>query len=278
MDNSEYLMHYGRKGMKWGEHIFGKIKTNKTVKKQRKDEAEKVDIAKRKEEIIKSRSAKQLYDNADLFTTNELFEAYNRLALEKKIKTLAPTEVSKGQKFIDKFDAMSKNVSKLTNAGVDLYNMTAKLYNTFTEDGKDNPWAQIKKREMAAQQAEAERRKQAKEAKREAKEAKQQVNETKKAEREVKKTEKETRKAEKDQQREAKKAEKESNKLNEYEIHTGKVEGDGTSRYTNTGKNWVNNKDYDIEIDFTNPSSNTQQNVAYGANYIAGLLEDLTSD
>lgn len=278
MDNSEYLMHYGRKGMKWGEHIFGKIKTNKTVKKQRKDEAEKVDIAKRKEEIIKSRSAKQLYDNADLFTTNELFEAYNRLALEKKIKTLAPTEVSKGQKFIDKFDAMSKNVSKLTNAGVDLYNMTAKLYNTFTEDGKDNPWAQIRKREMAAQQAEAERRKQAKEAKREAKEAKQQVNETKKAEREVKKTEKETIKAEKDQQREAKKAEKESNKLNEYEIHTGKVEGDGTSRYTNAGKNWVNNKDYDIEIDFTNPSSNTQQNVAYGANYIAGLLEDLTSD
>lgn len=271
MDNSEYLMHYGRKGMKWGEHIFGKIKTNKAVKKQRKDEAEKVDIEKRKADIIKSRSARQLYDNADLFTTKELDEAYNRLKLEEKIKILAPKEVSKGQKFIDKFDAMSKNVSKLTNAGVDLYNMTAKLYNTFTEDGKDNPWAQIRKREMAAQQAEAERRKQAKE-------AKQQVNETKKAEREVKKTEKETRKAEKDQQREAKKAEKESNKLNEYEIHTGKVEGDGSSRYTNAGKNWVNNKDYDIEIDFTNPSSNTQQKVAYGTNYTAALLEDLTSD
>ena len=115
MDYNDELYHYGVPGMKWGVRksrptgtsngvrkarptgssnmkkrtkpvknrisLFGKRKPNKQNKQDNQPDDGKQAIEKKKQEAIKSRSAKELYDNADLFTTQELQSAYNRLQL-----------------------------------------------------------------------------------------------------------------------------------------------------------------------------------------------------
>lgn len=147
--SSDYIYHYGIKGMKWGirrtaEQLGHKIKTKFSRKKKASDEggsegssskikgsvtvkgtkqnpgttktSDGSSIEERKQKVLDSRSAKELYNNADLFTTQELQQAYNRLVLEKNIKNLSPKEVSKGQKMLDKYVNTAENISKFLNS------------------------------------------------------------------------------------------------------------------------------------------------------------------
>ena len=136
----DYLMHYGVKGMKWGirrtaaqlGHVVSsgakrvksaaqtasqKRKAKKQAKQDAKDEETRkiaeANVNARKEAILKSRSAKQLYENADLFTTQELQSAYNRLVLERNIASLTPQEKSKGQKLVDAYINNGEKVAKV---------------------------------------------------------------------------------------------------------------------------------------------------------------------
>lgn len=136
----DYLMHYGVKGMKWGirrtaaqlGHVVSsgarrvksavqtasqKRKAKKQTKQDAKDEETRkiaeANVNARKEAILKSRSAKQLYENADLFTTQELQSAYNRLVLERNIASLTPQEKSKGQKLVDAYINNGEKVAKV---------------------------------------------------------------------------------------------------------------------------------------------------------------------
>lgn len=137
MENNE-LQHHGTKGMKWGQRLYqnkdGSLtalgrarlgykkrqavkKRQATVKAKAKAAEEKKktaeEIAKEKERVLKSRSAKELYDKAPLFDDAELNKAYQRLVLEKNIKSLVPEEVSKGKKFVNAVIEGSGNISKL---------------------------------------------------------------------------------------------------------------------------------------------------------------------
>lgn len=148
--SSDYIYHYGIKGMKWGirrtaEQLGHKIKNAFSRKKKKNsesesnsDSSEKIkgsitvkgtkknpsttrtsdgsSVDERKQKVLASRSAKELYDNADLFTTQELQAAYNRLVLEKNIKNLAPKEVSKGQKMIEKYVKTANTVADILNS------------------------------------------------------------------------------------------------------------------------------------------------------------------
>ena len=171
-----YLMHYGVMGMKWGQHLFGKIagarkaakavsdtksgkrltsrsksfasrvqrrmqiqQANKIKDAQKtlgiRDESGTLSKDKRKAKVLKSRSAKELYKNADLFTYDELNSAYKRLQLEKQIKDLDPDpkKISLADKWMSrtsKTATLIGNAGKITSNGISLYNNIADIYNT----------------------------------------------------------------------------------------------------------------------------------------------------
>lgn len=95
-------------------------------------------VADKKASILKSRSAKELYKNADLFTYQELQTAYNRLQLEKNINDLAPKEVNKGAQYVETATEWGNRAYKAIDTGTKLYNSVAKIYNA-TSNGKKKP-------------------------------------------------------------------------------------------------------------------------------------------
>lgn len=167
---SDELCHYGRKGMKWGQNIFGKkrkssnarrgkkkeslitrFKAKQEAKKRAAEEAKKKKAAEeeaketetveqKKSNVLKSRSAKELYKNADLFDYKELDDAYKRLDLENRIKNLAPKEVDKATQFMDNAIKWSAKISSLTKTGIEVYNNTAKIYNAYAKVNKLDAW------------------------------------------------------------------------------------------------------------------------------------------
>lgn len=167
--SSDYIYHYGIKGMKWGirrtaEQLGHKIKSKFSRKKSSSDDSgsqtssKKIQgsvtvkgtkqnpgttrtsdgssIEERKQKILESRSAKELYNNADLFTTQELQQAYNRLVLEKNIKNLSPKEVSKGQQMLNKYVDTAENISKFLNSTNKVLSQVSRFKNLV--DGKGN--------------------------------------------------------------------------------------------------------------------------------------------
>lgn len=144
MGNSE-LYHYGVLGMRWGVRRFkAQLRTSnssasKKVKGKISDTSKKepsevdVDmsseerIKQRKAEILRSRSAKQLYDNADLFSNKELTDAYVRLNTERNIKNMVPENVSKGKKYVDKLIENGKKVNEIVDVTTKLYDNYKKI-------------------------------------------------------------------------------------------------------------------------------------------------------
>ena len=154
----DYICHHGIKGMKWGirrtpeqlghavskakkkvkgavEKISPKKKKPAAAASEKKTDANEVDVETRKKQILESRSAKQLYDNANLFTTQELQSAYNRLTLERNIKSLEPKTVSKGQRYLDKYVKTANNLGAFlqsTNKVLSQANAMMKILNSLS--------------------------------------------------------------------------------------------------------------------------------------------------
>lgn len=121
MDEDIYpdeLYHYGRKGMKWGQHIFGKERPAGRSRKKKSEDVENrfVSGAKSVASKVSSSRAKAKEDKrvqklkkkkiSDM-TDDELAEYTDRMNREKLAKqarnnarTLDPQNVSKGQSFI----------------------------------------------------------------------------------------------------------------------------------------------------------------------------------
>lgn len=107
------------------------------INAQKKVEAleQQVSIEERKQAILKKRSGKEIYKNADLFTTDELKEATRRLEFEKKLREIDPPVKTKGQRFLEKTEATGKAIGTVT----DTLKKSAEMYDTLNKylgDGK----------------------------------------------------------------------------------------------------------------------------------------------
>ena len=159
MEN-DVLMHHGILGQKWGVRRFqnsdGSLtsagqkrrgqsdsvqSTGKKDKKHGKDSSDKhaESIEAKKQRVLKSRSAKELYDNADLFDTKELQDAYNRLALERNIKSLTPKEINRGETFVNNTIKWTKKASDLINAGTRAYESVNKVAKLLGDESIEAP-------------------------------------------------------------------------------------------------------------------------------------------
>lgn len=111
----------------------------KNGKEKKAETAE--EIAAKKAKILESRSAKQLYDNANLFTTAELTAAKTRLELERNIKSLEPATIDKGKAFANKFIESADQITSVVQSGTKTWNAVAKVYNGLygNKNGKSLP-------------------------------------------------------------------------------------------------------------------------------------------
>lgn len=95
-DRQDELYHYGRKGMKWGQNIFGKVKSGAARVGRKISDAHQ----KKKAEKAADRLRKKPYSK---LTDAELKERIQRMQLEKNLKDLDrqvnPT-TEKGSKFL----------------------------------------------------------------------------------------------------------------------------------------------------------------------------------
>lgn len=79
--NSDELMHYGRKGMKWGQNIFGKVKSGAGKVKAKID-----DRIERKKRIKADRELRK--KPLSQLTDAELKERFSRLQMERNVRDL----------------------------------------------------------------------------------------------------------------------------------------------------------------------------------------------
>lgn len=91
-------------------------------------------IEAKKKKVLESRSAKTLYENADLFSNEELMAAYNRLSLENNIKNLAPKTVSRGERALDNVIKYGGKVSSILG----IASKAKKSLDSMKSSSKDN--------------------------------------------------------------------------------------------------------------------------------------------
>lgn len=148
--STDELRHHGVPGMKWGVRKDrgksgggsrkGKSKKKEPskgllsiFKKKPKPQEPEEDVETKKKRILDSGSAKQLYDNSDLFSTQELQAAYNRMTLKKNIAGLIPDEVNKGEKFIKKTVKWTDTISSLVNSSSKAVDSGRNLYESLNK-------------------------------------------------------------------------------------------------------------------------------------------------
>lgn len=129
-NRSDELYHYGRKGMKWYQNIYTSAKNARTnrkrkkslekareVKKQKAVEAESV--AAKRERLLNSTNAQELYENRHLLTTVEINERINRIDTEAKLAGIAARTKTTGRDRVNKI----MEYAKMAN---DIYDITQK--------------------------------------------------------------------------------------------------------------------------------------------------------
>lgn len=138
MEKYHIIAHHGVKGQRWGVRRFQNkdgsltLMGRRRAKKQEKEEAakakqkaqeerEKETTEQRRARILKSTNAKELYENRNLLTTQELNERLSRIDTERRLgEVAAKSQKSKLDKFSDRVDKIVKVGTKVN----DVYKLT----------------------------------------------------------------------------------------------------------------------------------------------------------
>lgn len=142
------LYHYGRLGMKWGQHIFGKVKAKK-VAKQRKESLEKARKARTEKRQAEAERQKKLASgklSVKEMTDAELQQKINRLNLERTYKSLekeakmANSTSNRGKRFVNRFidsslDKIADNVAADLTAQATKVLLTKAINSALGEEG-----------------------------------------------------------------------------------------------------------------------------------------------
>ena len=263
------------------------------MKKKVEEKPDESDEAKR-ERIMKTPTAKDVYENRHLFSGKELSELHQRLNTEENIKKLVPKEIDEGKARADK---AFETIGDLTNKAITAskaYNAFATIYNAFNStDSVDLPRIDIDNINKANQETrrqqkkrlkdEAERQRVAAEKEKErakaAKEAeKQRAKAEKEAEKQAKKDEKERKTAEKKAAAEQAKQERLAKARKEIERQ---VSPSASNRMVNRTvsqkpgrrpvKNWLSD-----EVSFDRPASTVSQKTASSGKSFVGRYDRTT--
>lgn len=147
----EELYHYGRKGMKWGQHIFGKTTgsvTSSKRKKKSKSLSSKLEARKKAKAAEKQReeaTKKALSDTAKLkkksldeMTDDEIAKAIRRTQLENQYKQLNPEKESAGKRFVSTVFGQVIAPAAIASGERFLKNALDKYADGILADPKDN--------------------------------------------------------------------------------------------------------------------------------------------
>lgn len=285
--NSDELLHYGRKGMKWGQHIFGKVRMGAANLYAKRKAAHEVKKQEKAAEALRKKPLSKLTDAELKARIDRLTKEKQAYDLEQQLSKADPKKVSLGKTFMQKA-VNDVAVPAAVNAGKEVLERWLKKKGYDLAGLKDTQYA-FDAVAKAAQDAKnvfdsLNYKKKANDIEREAakREAEQKAandiqDRINKAE---KKNEKSEKKAAKQAAKQARSEEREANK-----VYTGTVSGEGTSRSdfakNQTKKNRSNktSRSYDgpIYSDFVNkdtPVSNVRNTESYsvGIDYIQRLL------
>lgn len=103
---SDELYHYGRKGMKWGQNIFGKPKSGskgRVVAKKKTFSEKRADAKKAKAEAKAKAAEEARKRDPKNMTDDEIRRAIARKQLEDQYRQNFPQKVSRGKKFVNDF-------------------------------------------------------------------------------------------------------------------------------------------------------------------------------
>lgn len=92
-EDTDELYHYGRKGMKWGQNIFGKVKRKVSESHARRKEEKRI-------EKLMKKPVRKLTEAELKERTKRLNDERTVLEAERTVKNLSNDNISAGKKFI----------------------------------------------------------------------------------------------------------------------------------------------------------------------------------
>lgn len=278
MENNQELTHWGIKGMKWGRRRYQNKDGSLTPegKKRYGDDDPNESTEQKRERLLKSTNAQELYKNRNLLTTNELNDRLNRINTEQRLADLAAKDQKSGFDRVDKMLKVGRKINEVyefTNTPV----MKALKKQLGIDKAEDNikkslgvdevlkKWDQLSDDQVANALKRANNKKALEKMQKEAREAKDKIKE------EAEKEKTNTKQNVPPKKDEPKNEKKDDPDVERWEF-TGDDVIDAASKTTSSGR-----KAADDILD-ADDYGWREVNETYdaGRNYVAGLLEDST--